>query len=200
MDEEYYNQFFYLLEELIKTKVPEIEKKRLIELTSFRKLQKKERYLTHGDTPTEFIFNIFGLLRNYYIDRNGNDITKDFCFEGEGLNYTGFVIEEKSKVYIEALEDTVILLIKYENLDKLMENNVFWLTQVRKIIEYFLHEKDIRESSFILNTATERYLYLLKRRQGIEERINQVYIASYLGITPVSLSRIRNKLDIINKC
>lgn len=200
MEEVYYKQFFSLLEKLLQTTVPENEKKRLMECTRFRKLQKKEVYLSQGEIPTDFIFAISGLLRNYYIDGNGNDITKDFCFEGEGLNYTGFVIKAPSRVYIEALEETVILLIEYESLEKLMENNVFWLTQVRRIIEYFLFEKDIRESSFILNSATERYLYLLKKRPGVEQRINQVYLASYLGITPVSLSRIRNKLGKINIC
>lgn len=200
MEEVYYKQLFHLLEKLTKSEVPEIEKQRVIEVTRFRKLQKKETYLSQGEIPTEFIFNISGLLRNYYVDGNGNDITKDFCFEGEGLNYGGFVVKEASRFYIEALEDTIVLLIEYASLEKLMENNVFWLTIIRKVIEYFLYEKDIRESSFILNTATERYISVLKKRPDIEKRINQVYIASYLGISPVSLSRIRNKLGLINIC
>jgi CRP-like cAMP-binding protein len=192
--------FFNNLEKITGSAVPEIEKKKVLERSRIRRLSKKDIYLREGDISTEVAFTVSGLLRCFYIDKRGNDVTKYFCFEGSSISYNGYILTEPSKYYIEALEDCTLIAIDYLSFEALIKDNLFWLNAIKKIQDEILIYKEKRESSFLLENATERYINLIKNRPDIEERIIQSYLASYLGISPVSLSRIRNKLGKINIC
>ena len=104
-------------------------------------------------------------------------------------------IENKEIWYsIEALEDSVILEIRFEDYLDLVRNSNSWNELIKNYMTRLYIEKEERERSFLLDDATTRYLDFVRKNPDFEERIPQFNIASYLGITPVSLSRIRSKL------
>jgi len=161
------------------------------------KLSKKELFLREGDIPNTLAFNVSGLLRCFYIDRNGNDVTKYFCFQGSSLTYSALIQKKESKYYIEALDDCLLLATDYTSFFKLTKDSLLWLKIIKELQDQALIYKEERESSFLLESATERYINYINKHPNIEKCINLGYIASYLGISPVSLSRIRNKLSKI---
>ncbi|MDP4146027.1 MAG: Crp/Fnr family transcriptional regulator [Bacillota bacterium] len=191
---DYYNLMFSFIEKMSGIKISEAEKRSAVEIFKPVKLAKKEFFLREGEIPDRLGFNVSGALRCYYIDRKGNDITKFFSFEGSVCSYAGLLLKKESKYYIEALEDCVLMVADYDSFEKMIEDSSLWLKLVKKIQDQILIYKEERESSFLMETATERYNNFKKNYPEVEERINQSYIASYLGISAVSLSRIRNKL------
>lgn len=139
----------------------------------------------------EAFFLLSGIFRGFYLDKEGNDITHHFVFENH-YYASNFLTTDKPQVCsYEALEDCVILSINTKKLRESMQinNQLLWL-YVQKL-EEALKNKINREMSLISRTATERYIDFKQMYPGIEKRVNQIHIASYLGITPVSLSRIR---------
>lgn len=197
MDTNYYEMLFDHIENFIHEKVPEKEKEEIIRIFNLRKLKKKDLFIREGDIPDCIAFNVSGLLRCYYVDSNGNDATKYFCFEGSILSYLGLVFRNESKYYIEALEDCVLLYTDYGSFENLINNSYFALKIIKMFLEQTLLYKEERESSFLLENATERYTNLINTFPEIEQRVNLGYIASYLGVSQVSLSRIRKKMNRI---
>lgn len=200
MEEKYYEFIFDYLRKLYGLEVPEVEKIRMKELFKPQKFSKKSYFLREGEMSTKIAINVSGLLRCFYINKNGNDVTKFFCFEGSVFPHSSCILREESKYYIEALEDCILLVSDYSSIESVIEGNLFWTSALMKIHQRSLIYKENREASFLLEDATERYLNLINKRPDIEERVNQAHLASYLGISPVSLSRIRNKLKKINIC
>lgn len=142
-----------------------------------------------GDTQAFYLLS--GIVRGYYLDRDGNDVTHVFMLENH-LHRPGFLTCEKPHVCdFEALEDCLALRVDMPLLaDMTRQSPALQLAYVGEL-EAALSRKIVRETSLITQTATERYLALLRAYPGIEARVSQAHIASYLGINPVSLSRIR---------
>ncbi|MFF2016790.1 Crp/Fnr family transcriptional regulator [Paenibacillus sp. NPDC058177] len=147
-----------------------------------------------GDEPTEIYFVVSGILRSYYIDISGDDKTQLFINENSFYANEYFLDMEPSKCCVEALEDCTVLVVEWRDLVHLLESNVYCMKAYIKALEYSIRYKIGRENSFLLKSATERYLDFKKKYVHLEKRVNQSYIASYLGITPVSLSRIRRTI------
>lgn len=132
-----------------------------------------------------------GIIRGYYLDANGNDVTHMFIFEG--MTYgSDFLTTNKPHVCnFEALEEcTAIELNHIVLLEKIKSDPGFMMMYIH-MLEEALKRKILRETSLVTKTATERYLDLKREYSDIDGRVSQAHIASYLGITPVSLSRIR---------
>lgn len=142
-----------------------------------------------GDTQAFLLLS--GIVRGYYLDREGNDITHIFILENQ-LHRASFLTSEKPHVCnFEALEDCVALHVNMRLLaDATLESPALLRSYVHEL-EQALSRKIMRETSLIAQSATERYLALLRDYPGIEARVSQAHIASYLGIKPASLSRIR---------
>lgn len=147
-----------------------------------------------GDMQKEVYFVISGLLRSYYIDINGNDVTRFFMKEDSFCCSEILLKQESSQCCIEALDDCKVLVINGKDLKDLIDTNMYCMRAYIKALEVSIRYKIERESSFLLKSATERYLDFKRMYPQLEERVNQAYIASYLGITPVSLSRIRRTI------
>lgn len=162
------------------------------------KIVKKDMYfLQEGERSTEIGFITNGIFRSYYIDKIGNDITKYFYEEGGILfSYMAHLCQNESKYYIQALEDSEILVAKISDFEKIVEGNYELLLFYKKMIDNVLIMKEEHASSFKLLNSMERYKQFLTMYPSLEERIKQCHIASYLGITPVSLSRIRKRLAL----
>jgi CRP-like cAMP-binding protein len=175
--------------------IPREELRRLLRRKKTIRLAKGEYFLMAGDVPEYIGFVRSGLLRLFYIDMDGAEANKHFCMENTiASSYGAFLQREESKFYIQALEDTKLLAIDYQTYLDLLNSHMCWQIVARKLAELLFILKEKREWEFLLTNAQERYMQFLQDYPDLEQRLSQYHIASYLGITPESLSRIRASL------
>lgn len=185
---------------LLKSKTISLDNENIALLQNIFKpklLKKDTFFLQEGEKSTEIGLIVKGIFRSYYIDKTGNDITKYFYEEGGVLfSYLAHLCKNESMYYIQALEDSEILVAKISDFEKIVEENYQLLLFYKKMIDNVLVIKEEHASSFKLLDSTERYKQFVNSYPELEKRLKQCHIASYLGITPVSLSRIRKKSNI----
>lgn len=134
-----------------------------------------------------------GIVRAY-VNSDSNDVTFWFGLEGDTvLSINGYVKNRKGYESVELLEDCEFYKLKNATLQTLFEVDINIANWGRKQMEYALIETEERLISRLIKTATECYADLLKHEPDLLKRVNLNHIASYLGITQVSLSRIRAK-------
>ena len=148
-----------------------------------------------GDVCKHANFVVQGCLKMYMIDADAKAHNLQFAVENNWIGDLGsFHSGDPSKLYVEAIENSIILQITKEDLYRLYDelpkfNKIFRIMKENQIVEY---QKRILQN--ISSTGEERYLDFLDRYPDLFNRISNVQIASYLGITPVFLSMIRKKL------
>lgn len=162
---------------------------------SEQKISRGELFAKEGKLATEVGFVLSGNMRHYYT-RDGEEKTTYFYFEGHFVSsYISCISRQPSQLTIEAITDCHLLVFKYADLQRLFELSHTWERFGRLIAEYIAIGLEDRMTGLLMLSPEERYIQLLDgNKQKIIERIPQHYISSYLGITPVSLSRIRNRL------
>jgi CRP-like cAMP-binding protein len=172
--------------------IPRDEIIKLHKLLKRVQLKKDDYFLRAGEIPNRIGFNVSGLLRLFYIDHNGKDITKHFCVENSlAISYSALIKREPSKFSIQALEDSKLLTFTYDDYISLLNSNVCWQIAAKKLAELIFILKENREAELLLLDANGRYQNFINDFPTLLNRIPQYYIASYLRITPESLSRIR---------
>lgn len=166
----------------------------IIPYFEFKKFNKKTILLDIGKVSNEVFYLIKGCIR-LYCEKNGEELSTYFFTENMFAgSYDSFLSRKPSKVAIETLEECEVLVLTHKAQEKLYEIFPKMNEFVRKAIEQrfiLLHDLFI---SYLLNSPEERYLMLQKDRPDLLQRIPQHQIASFLGITRVSLSRIRNRV------
>ena len=156
---------------------------------------KKDEFFIKEEEFCDYVGFIDKGLFNYFYLINGIQHIRGFFFVNNFIsNYPCFLLNNKSKVYIQALEDSSVTLIHKNDLFLLYEKLPIIQKLSRNIVENLYIEVSEKYESFFLKTAEERYLELISSRPTIIQRIPQYMIASYLGITPEGLSRIRKRL------
>jgi CRP-like cAMP-binding protein len=162
-------------------------------------IRKNGYFLRAGEVPERIGFLKSGLMRLFYIDLNGVEVNKHFCIENTlASSYSAFLLQTESRFFIQALEDTELITIDYETYRALLNGHICWQIVARKLAEMIFILKEKREAELLLCDAQKRYQQFLVDYPGLEKRIAQYHIASYLGVTPESLSRIRASLREIN--
>lgn len=172
--------------------IPRNELVKIHNLLKCVQLKKDDYFLRAGEIPNRIGFNVLGLLRLFYIDSKGKDITKHFCIEKSlAISYSAFIKREPSKFSIQALEDSKLLTLTYDDYINLLNSHTCWQIAAKKLAELIFIIKENREAELLLLDANSRYQKFIKDFPNLLNRIPQYYIASYLNITPESLSRIR---------
>ncbi|CAA9194582.1 Crp/Fnr family transcriptional regulator [Flavobacterium collinsii] len=150
--------------------------------------------LNAGKVESTLYFIKKGIVRAY-VDENDSEITFWFGKEGQtALSMKSYVEEQKGYETIELLEDCELYELKKEHLQQLFETDINIANWGRKFAEQELIKTEERLISRQFRNATDRYLELMKYHPELIQRIQLGHIASYLGITQVSLSRIRAEL------
>lgn len=162
------------------------------------KIKKGNTLFRIGEKSNYLFFVVSGILRDYYIDDDGNDITRFISQEGGICGGDSLISNEPSIICTEALENCVLMRCPVLDFKKIIENDSDGIKLYVWLLESSLAYKIRRENSFLVKSATERYIDFKCENPGIEKCISQKYIASYLGITPESLSRIRRALKELN--
>jgi CRP-like cAMP-binding protein len=179
--------------------LPPAEESEMRAVCSIKNLEKGEHFIRAGEIPSKMAFNLQGLLRYYYLDKKGNDYTKGFFAEGAPItSYSAMIQNRESYFSIEALEDSVLAVFTYTDWKRLLNRHECWQRLLILLLEKGYCAKEAREREFLVLDAEEKYRIFIQNFPNIESRIKQHYIASYLGITPVALSRIRKKMGLIN--
>lgn len=163
--------------------------------TVTRTIRRGESYLAAGKKTDRFACAISGLFRFYYCDTDGKDYTSWFAGEGGFLpSYAMVSLGISSRYTVEALEDSVIAEFPFQVLRDLEETS----SAARSITRHYLLQTLIgyekREAALVLDDAETRYREFLSDFAPLEKRLKLHHIASYLGMSPVTLSRIRKKM------
>jgi CRP-like cAMP-binding protein len=160
-----------------------------------KKLRKKQYLLQEGDVCRYTAFVEKGILRTFSVDEKGNEPILQFSMEGWWIaDLYSFLTEEFSQYNSEALEDCELLLITKENWNILLEKVPAFERYFRILIQNNLIATQRRLMSSLSENAEEKYTKLLDNFPGCIQRVPQHMIASYLGITPETLSRIRSHI------
>jgi CRP-like cAMP-binding protein len=161
-------------------------------LCSVRRYKKKALFLKPGNIPIYSGYVAEGAFREYYADKNGREYNKAFCFKGDFTgSYYDLHLQSPSLAAIEALADSTVVVIEHKKYQKLVQADTFWLRVSHALAHNLLMKKFEKELQLLTLTAAERYELLQQRYPELEQLVPAYHIASYLGITPISLSRIR---------
>lgn len=140
-------------------------------------------------------FVISGLIRVYYINEQGEDITIQFVDEGGyATDYYAFITQTPSKYYFQCLEPTTLLTVSYQHIQMGYERYAGLQRYGRLIAEEVFKTQQQRIESFQFDQAEKRYLDFIAQNPSLFNRISLTHLSSYLGIERPSLSRIRKKI------
>jgi CRP-like cAMP-binding protein len=157
-----------------------------------KSLSKKQFLIREGNTCNFIAFVLSGSLRSF-ITTKENQFNNDFYFDGSfATAYTSYLTQQPTNCNIEALTDVEVGLISRETLDGLIKEDVSWLKLTAFISDTYFIRKCKRETSFLKSDAAGRLEQLLAMYPKIQQKVSQYHIASYLGIQPESLSRLKN--------
>ena len=173
--------------------VSEDEAQLLQQLFTEKQLEKGDHFLGEGQVCRSVAMIKSGLVR-YYINDDGNEGTYYFGREADFVcDYESFLPQVPTNKNIQALEDTALYLISYDGLQQLHKGLKEGERLGRLAIEQIFVNNIQQLSSFYKDSAEVRYQRFLKTYAAITQRVPQYYIASYVGIKPQSLSRIRKR-------
>jgi len=181
--------------EQLKNILPDNRIDEFLTLGKEKSLNTSKFFIKAGETPFKIAYVFKGLFRYVYINDKGDEFTKALITENNFISsYSAMVLSKPSYFSIEALENSLLLEISWSDFTQLQNNDIFWVKFLLKFIEkgYIIKEK--RERDLLLLDAETRYKNFLTEFPGMDQRIRQGIIASYLGIQPETLSRIRRKI------
>lgn len=167
----------------------------LIVSKTFEMELKKEEYFSEaGKVPKQIAFVKEGVLRGCYYNNKSEEITRCFIAEESlACDYMNFEAETVSTEYLQACTDLKLIVFSKKDWDELSHTISGWDAMKGKMVQLCMHQK-ARKGPVISQDATTRYLEFMKNYQSLVNRVPLVYIASYLGVTQQSLSRIRKNI------
>lgn len=161
----------------------------------YAEYNKGESILKQGEVENYVYILVKGAVR-FFIPQDESDTTFGFAFEGHFFSaYDSFIFRSPCAYQIETLTDVKLYRMTHENLNNLFDNISEGNSIGRKMAETFFVGKQKRELSLLTKTAEERYYSLFKNQPQLIKEIPLKYIASYIGITPQGLSRIRSRIS-----
>ncbi len=151
-------------------------------------------FLQQGKISRNIAFIEKGLLRLYYLN-DGKEVTNCFCKQNTiTTSYKSLITQQESDIAIQAVEESKLIILSYDSLQKLFNKDLFWqqvgrLAAENEFITSESHNRFLRDLS-----ATDRYLHILNNDKELLQRVPLNHLATYLQIAPETLSRIRNKI------
>ena len=158
---------------------------------------KNAHLLRAGEVGEYTYFILKGVIRLFYTCDKGREYVRSFGVEGDmcGSFYSSLT-RTPCRFGIQTLEPTRVIRARFDDFTKLFETDIRWERLGRLLAEQHFILKEQREAALLLDDAETRYKQFLQEYPGLDKRIAQYHIASYLGVTPVTLSRIRKKMRL----
>lgn len=179
----------------LKVDISEVDFEKFISLTKSNQLKKGEFFLREGKIAKYQAFLLKGVMTSYTVDKKGEKHLLQIAIEGHWITDLYSYLSREPAVYtIEALEDTEVLLISKDNFDTACEEIPIFERFFRLLIQNGLIHQQRRISNIYSESAEERYLKLIEEKPEVVQSVPQHLLASFLGIKPQSLSRIRKQI------
>lgn len=160
-----------------------------------KEIKKNEIIVRQGEVGKYTFFVAKGLLRSYDIDENGREHILQFAPENWLISdRSSTLLDEASELFIDAIEDSEIILLNNEFLEKATELNPSFQRFNLFALNNHIRQLQKRINLLIASSAEVRYLEFIRLYPNILQRVPQWMVASYLGITPESLSRVRKEI------
>jgi CRP-like cAMP-binding protein len=158
-------------------------------------LRQHEHFINVNEKATKIAFLESGIVRAYFANREGQEYNKQFFVAPSTIGaYSSLLTGTPNQIPQQALTDCVIWTLEYREITSRYDVFPDLERLARKMAEYYFLEKEKKELEIVLLDATERYKIFQKEFPGLEQHIAQYQVASYLGITPIQLSRIRHPM------
>jgi CRP-like cAMP-binding protein len=176
-------------------KVSEAELEYLQSGLTVNEFDSKHFYIHANTIQKEIGFVFSGLLRAFYVDKGGNEISVNFVREGKyATHYSAFLTQSPCKYYFQCIEPSIIVSIPYKHIQEGYSKFPNLERYGRLVAEEVLKVQQRRIESFLFDNAETRYLDFMKENPDLFNRVSLSYLASFLGIERQSLTRIRKKL------
>lgn len=179
------------------TSLSEEEQQAISDAVRIEEYKKGTCLLRQGDPLViKCYFVLKGCVRQFFVDESGKEVTSNFFTEEQAIPiFNDLKQQELSKYSFSCLEDS-ILVVGEHDFEQVMYNNYSQLeTMTRKMMEINLSEVQDEFAEFIKSSPEERYKALQKKRPQLIQRVPQHQLASFLGMTPESLSRIKKRMN-----
>lgn len=169
--------------------------KNALPFLSEKTIKPSDFLLQQGKISRNIAFIEKGLLRLYYLN-DGKEVTNCFCRENTiSTSYKSLITQQESDMSIQAIEESKLIILSYDSLQKLFKKDFFWqqigrLAAENEFIISESHNRFLKDLS-----ATDRYLQILDNNKELLQRVPLNHLATYLQIAPETLSRIRNKIS-----
>lgn len=159
-----------------------------VEIITF---QKQDTILFEGENASCLYYIVSGMVRGYYLDRNGNEYTKCFSAENEYFCTECLRTKKESTFSIQCMEEVTCLKIPYQSIEQICKEDRVVDKFIASCYTLEVTKLEHRQKFLLIHDATERYNQFCEIFPQLYSRIPLMYIASYIGIRPASLSRIR---------
>ncbi len=162
------------------------------------KLDTKKLFLMAGKVQENLVFVFKGLLRVFYINDKGEEITIAFAKENShATDYSAFINQAPSKYHIETLESSLLVNVPFTLIQECYAKYKNFEKYGRLIAERHLIKRQNRIESFLFENAEQRYLNFISKNKDILNRISLTHLSSFLGIKRQTLTRIRKKIIVL---
>ncbi len=169
-----------------------LEWARIVPYVRVKLLEKDDHLFRQGEDCENLYMVLKGIFKVYYQNNEGEEKIKRFISRGETLAPMPSIIKGETSCFsAQALENSVVAYLKYSEMESLTHKSHHWERALRKGLEESLVAREDREYELFMLTPQERYEKFVNKYPQLMNQLPQYLIASYLGITPVSLSRIR---------
>ena len=179
-----------------KSDVADADIGKFISALKVRHIKKKKNLLNEGDSVNKMFYVNEGLFRYYSYAEDGTEHTTDLIAQNNWFgDAKAFLSKEPAGINIEALEDSTVFEISYDDLHRFYDELPMFERAVRKTIEHYFVKalergKKVNRAGY---SAQERYLQYVNSHPKLANRVPAMYLASYLGITPETFSRLRSQ-------
>ena len=173
------------------------EKQSILEAFPVKTFEKGTVLLREGEIAKDSFFVIKGCVREYFINNDGEENTTNFYTEYQSaVNFASISNRSPSKYFLSCTEKTTVAIVNAEKETALYKKHPRFGEVCRVEMEKMMGEKQESLSKSINSTPKERYLNLLEERPDLINRVPQYQLASYLGVKPETLSRIRKRISL----